>query len=64
MQVLYTSNFKIQIRSTILYGTYLVVNHSFTGSLQCFIQDEATAAFNMCHENLWLKITVLGISNQ
>ena len=58
MQVLFASDSKIQIRSTILYGIYLVVNHRFIGSLQCFIQDEATAAFNTWHENLWLKITV------
>lgn len=57
MQVLYASNSKIQIRSAILYGIYLV-NHRFTGSLQCFIQHEATAAFNICNENLLLKTTV------
>lgn len=58
MQVLCASDSNSQIRNTILYNIYLVVNHRFIGSLQCFIQDEATAAFNIQHENLWLKITV------
>lgn len=58
MQVLCSSDAKIKIKSFILYGIYLIVNHRFIWSLQPFVQDEATIAFNIWHEELSLKITM------
>lgn len=58
MQVLCASDSKAKIKSSILYGIRLIVNHRFIWCLQPFVQDKATIPFNIWQEKLQLKITV------